>query len=366
MGMERPAWTIAFFVIWILVIPGVLLTHISVGKLIPVIKDLPDNVVKGFDEVFRFSYLEQDAKNLKSVSATALTNCNNFVAATSCPNQEYTNYIANNINTLSPNNGPAITTATSQAKQQIDALFASSLSTVNKVANDKYFGNDDLAATADKLNAITEKTNEIMEPTMDCTLAIPVFCEIYNNADGIVNGMSQVTKAIDEFKNSDAIDRWDDNASFLQYLHAMPYLMVLALVLFSIFWLRGGVCCCCRGGTKSAVFALFPFAIFWLVSFIIYAVVFASGTAVKYYQSEITTGDALRGKPTLKEAIDHIQTEYPKFWNVVFADMVDPLDLLLSASYFFVAVAILILVYALLECCCMPYRKSEDDAAANS
>jgi len=363
MALQRPVWTICFFVIWILVIPGVLLTHISVGKLIPVLSDLPDNVIKGFDEVFKFAYLEQDSLNLQTTCSTALTQCNNINAATVCPASQYVNYlqVTANLNVL---NTQSIQTV--QPKAAINALFANSLAIVDKVANDKYFGTDDLQNTATQLNSITAEIARIEEPTMSCITAVPVFCEIYNNAGQIVSGMAQVTKAIDEFRNADIVQRWDDHKSFLTALHGMPYIMVMALLLFSFFWLRGGVCCCCRGGTKSSCFALIPFALFWLVAFVIYLVVFIVGTVIKYHKNEIHVGDALKGNPTLEEAIDHIKTEYPEFWKTVFADMVDPLDLLLSSSYFFVIVAVLIIFYAFLECCCMPYRKSEEEAAASS
>jgi len=181
--------------------------------------------------------------------------------------------------------------------------------------------------------------------------------------------MGQVDKAINEFKNSDVVKEWDDKKDLLTFLHALPYLSVIALLFFACFWWRGGVCCCCRDGTKAGTLALIPSILFWLVSFVIYAIVMFTGIVVKYMADKIEV-PVLNGKPTLDAAITHIQTNYPEFWNVVFHDMVDGLDELLMASYFFVAVCLLQSAYSCLEICCCPYRakakKTEAEAAADN
>jgi len=339
--------------IWLLVIPGILLTHLAVGKLIGPISDLPANIVKGFDEVFKFAYLEQDSKDVKASAGGAVGQCSvggvALDAATVCPTNAYssdpTAYStadgSGNMNTVAAN-------------AAIQKSFATSLSIVQKVANDKYFGTEELQETADSLNKITQELNQL-DPSMPCVAGVPAFCGIWDNGDKLVQGMAQVQAEIDKFEESDMIERWDEHKGILTFLHAVPYIMVIGLLFFTIFWWRGGVCCCCRDGTKCGTFALIGFVLCWLLSFIIYLVVLAVGCVFKFAANrlEITM---LKGKPTLDEAVDHIQTNYPEFWNVVFADLEEGLDDLFKSSWFFTVASLVIVLYAMCECCCCPYR----------
>jgi hypothetical protein len=133
MGLQRPAWTICFCFIAILLVPGALLTHLSVGKLIPAIGDMPTNLVNGFDEVFKFKYLSADSDHLKNNASAVISKCN-VQASMTCPT----------INSISQTQlfninkrGPVSTLA---EKNAIDGIFTRSLNTINKVANDKYLG----------------------------------------------------------------------------------------------------------------------------------------------------------------------------------------------------------------------------------
>jgi len=348
--MQRPCWTIAFGIICVLVVPGAVLTHMSVIELIPNIEDLPGNIVKGFDEVFKFAYLTQDSTNVKTASAGVVNSCGFSNAAVTCPNFK--------VNTITQ--GQIVQTGA--AKTAIQKAFTSSLSIVSRIANDKYLGTADLQATAKKLNKITADLNKI-KPSMRCYEAIPTFCSIYTSADGIVGGIAEVDKAINSFKTSDAVTMFEDNKQLLIVLHALPYFLVLSLIFFGCFWWKGGVCCCCRGGTTCGTLALLPSILLWIASFVIYLVVMVVGLGIKYAAHKIEV-PVLNGKPTLDVAIAHIQTNYPKFWNVVFADMVDGLDLLLLASFFFVAACLFQSFYSSLEICCCPYRKKAEPKAA--
>jgi len=349
LGMQRPAWTLGFCFVWTLVIPGVILTHFSLVKLLPHISDLPQNIVQGFDETFKFAYLEQDSKAVKSAAAEALLKCD-VNASLVCPNENYpTEY--------DPMDRKSNTTV---EKAKIVAGFQNSLSVIQMVANDKYFGVDQLKPTPESLNTIVSNMTEL-SGEMPCLKSTPVYCRIYKSSGEIVSGMSKVTEALDAFKNSDIVQRWTDHEDKLVALHALPYIMVLSLVCFSFFWMRGGVCCCCRGGT-IATLALIPFALFWLTSFVIYFIIFILGVGIKYLADKVPV-PVLRGEPNLKEAITHLETQFAAFWNLVFADMADGLDLLLDASAFFVVVALLIALYSGCVCCCCPYRaKAKQEA----
>jgi len=245
------------------------------------------------------------------------------------------------------------TSNTTAEKTQIVAGFQNSLSIIKKVANDEYLGVDELKPTADSLNKIVEDLDQL-SGEMECFKSTPVYCSIYESAGQIVTGMATVTEALDTFKNSEIVKRWSDHEDQLVALHALPYIMVLALLFFTCFWVRGAVCCCCREGTIAGL-ALIPFVLLWLTSFVIYFIIFVMGVLIKYFADKVPV-PVLKTEPSLEQAIVHLQTQYTAFWNLVFADMADGLDLLLNASAFFVAVALIIGIYSSCICCCCPYR----------
>lgn len=338
----------SFAIIAILVLPGLILTHMSVGALIPTISDLPANLIQGFDEVFKFAYLKKDSENMKAACVTTLNDCKVIDPALTCPNFK-----------PDPNNPTQKTSVdTTASKAAIKTAFTNSLSVVQKIANDKYFGTADFKETANNLNKVTAEVDKI-QPSMKCYAAVPTFCTMWTSSDGLVKGMDQVNKAIDTFKTSDMIKTFDDNKDLLTILHALPYFLVISLLFFACFWWKGGVCCCCRGGSVIGSLAIIPSALFWLAAFIIYTVVMAVGCSIKYFSNKIEV-PVFQGKPTLDVAVKHIIDNYPEFWNVVFKDMVAALDLLLLASFFFVAACILQSLYSCLEMCCCPYRAKDE------
>lgn len=337
-------------------LPGILLTHLSLIKLIPEVEDLPGNVIKGFDEVFKFAYLEADSIEVQNAANDVIINgCGK--TTTFCSTAQQTCDPNLGQQALNACSGTAPTTKIQEAKTKIKAAFARSLAVVKRVASDQYFGQPGLEDTAKQLDDITQQVDQIPD-SGECIAALPVFCEISTSADSIVLGMSQVTAEIDKFKDSDIVKQWDENKTYLTLLHCMPYFMVIAMLFFTLFWYRGGVCCCCRDGTKAGC-GLILMAIFWLASFILYVIVLATGIALSVLQKDIEV-PVLKGKPSLEQAIDHIEFQYPEFWNIVFAGLVDGLDQLYKASWFFNVVALIIVIYGFCECCCCPYRKKAD------
>lgn len=321
------------------------MTHMAVNQLLDPLKELPTNIVKGFDQVLKFAYLEQDSKDVKAACASALLQCN-ITASMVCPTSKFPSPAATS--QLASMNA-------SVPKIEILKSFDNSLTLVRKVASDKYFGTAGLKTTAESLNNITSELKQ-MNNTMQCFKATPIFCTIFKSSDNIVDGMSQVSNAINDFKTNDIIEQWGERGDLLIFLHALPYFLVLSLLFFAFFIWKGGVCCCCRSGTFVGTLALVPFAIFWLLAFGIYMIVCAIGFVMKFASDRIDV-PGLHEKGTLDDVISHIQSSYPEFWNVVFADMEHGLDVLFKASLFFVVACLLIAVYAGCECCCCPYRK---------
>lgn len=340
--MQRPAWTITFGFICLLIVPGAILTHMSVTNVIQPLSDLPDNVVKGFDEIFKFSYLEADAGSVKTQAEGTLTKCN---------------YLATACGTGAPVPNPTQSISTGTEKASIAALFNNSLATVERIANDKYLGTPELQATGNDLKTLTNEVNNIKDP-MKCIEAVPVFCGIYAASDGIVNGTSQVQSALAEFKNSELVLEFQARKNSLNFLHALPYFMAIALLSFAFFIWKNGVCCCCREGTLCGSLATIPFILFWLISFIIYVVCLGIGFGIKYFADRIPVS-VLRGDPSLDQVVVHFETNYPEFWNIVFKDLAEGLDQLYHASFFFTFAALLIVFYSLFVCCCRPWQPSE-------
>lgn len=347
---DRPVWTSCFLFVWILVVPGALLTHRSLDTLLPHLRVLPQNLAKGFDETFKFAYLQQDSLRVERAAEAALLKCR-VAASVNCSNISSLGLSAQG------------TSNTSKEQASMASSFETSLSMVNTIANDKYFGIHDLKSTARSLNTIVDDMQKL-NATMKCIVSAPVFCNIYTSAGHILAGMSSVHIAIDKFKTSDIVERWEDNHRFLILLHGAPYIIVAALLFFTCFWMRGGVCCCCKGGTTASL-ALIPYALLWLVSFAIYFAIFAMGVTLKYFPWRVNV-PALKWSPNLEDVIKHIQLTHPEFWELVFANMVDGLDLLLKASAFFVFALLIVAVYSLSECCFCPYRKHAQEGKETS
>lgn len=344
MAMQRPAWTICFFLCCALIVPGAILTHIALVESIPWLEDLPENIDKGLQDVFKFAEFKFDTSKVVEAAEIAVGICN-LNATEVCPPKQYP---------------PLYTQAnTSSQRREIINRLNSSLVRVSRVAHDKYFGVTELQPTANDLDEITQEFQKT-EDVMPCSAAVPVYCEIHTAANDIITGYDDVDAALNRFSSGEIIDDWEEYAPYLEVMHSMPYILVVGVMFFYCFWMRGGVCCCCEGGTLCG-FVLIFYAIFWLLCFILYFVICVVGISVKYFADryEVTVFD---GNPTVDEVLDHIQTKFPEFWNVVFADMEDGLSTLLTASFFMVAASLLIVFYSCCECCCCPYRGAKDAA----
>jgi len=337
--MQRPAWTIALIAVWLLILPGLILTHYALVSLLPSIQNLPENVVVGIEETLRLSYLKSDSEKIKTASTDALGKCN-AVPVADCNYNTQTNSADVNV------------------KNELDTIrgaFDDSLTVVQKFANDPYFGVPDMQETADSLNDISNDMKNLPDE-MKCYESNVVFCKMHSSADDIVDGMSQVNEALDQFKNSDLLALFVQYSDYLVILHAFPYILVLGMLCLTFFWSRSHKGCCPHG------LCYIPFILFWLVNFAFYLVVAAVGVLTQSSAKHIEIS-TLKNKPTIEEFLTHIQTEFKDFWDVVFLDMMDGLQLLLSASFFYVAVALLIILYSFCLCCCRPYKEENSGKA---
>jgi len=327
-----------FLFMWISIIPGAIYTHIALSKLLPGVADLPTNIASGFDEVLKFAKLEEDSASITEAASRALAKCGK-TPATGCFNYQVVPQTVN----------------TTVEKKQIQDAFSRSLNTVKKVTSDPYFGVSDFENTDQQLTKILDDLNSI-NSVLSCTEAVPTYCEIHVASGSIVEGIGAVNKAIEDFKGSEFVERWEDNEQLFVFLHVLPYILVLGMLCFTFFWWQGGICCCFKGGTFVGSLALPFFFVFWAAAFVIWAIIAITGTILKYGADRIDA-PVLKGPPTLKVAIDHVRTAFPEFWDLVFAPLVEGLELLLPCAWLFFGITILIGLYSMCECCCCPYRK---------
>merc|ERR1712032_847413 len=279
----RAVCTGCYLGLWVVLIFPLVLTHMAVSDLVPVLKDLPDNLHKGFYEEFKFDLLKTDAKNVKDAAEQGLSTCG--VTTAQCetgamPTYPPYNTVAN----------------TSLSLQKITDAFDNSLSIVKKVSSDKYFSVGPLIDTAKDLEEIINETKKL-EGEDRCLVTNEAFCEVYKSSDSLTEGADMATGKIDEFQDSDAVNMFKDNADVLNAMHGIPYAMVIALLFFSCFWYKDAACCCCGGACLGGGVLIFH-AIFWLVSIVGCAIVTSIGYAFTEGQEQVDLkGAGLAGPP---------------------------------------------------------------------
>lgn len=342
----RKIWTGTYVLTWILLFIGMIIYHIAIDDVVPYLENLPKNIKKGFDDTFKFANLETDSLDTKTQATTALAKCG--------------------VTPPCSGGGSALQSSqTAAEKAKITKNFDSSLSTVAKVCNDKYFGTEALQDTGRQLNEMMSILDQIPVTDSPCAVTNGLYCSMYSLADGVIAGVGGVNKEIDSFTTSDEVKAWEDNAEYLNYLHALPYMLVISALFLACGWYLHGscwCCCCCRkgqAGARSCLWVL-PHSLFWFVFFIINSIIVVIGYVVQNNLDEVKL-DMLNNKPTLDVFIDHVQAVYPDFWNVVFGKMETGLEDMWKSALIFEVFCILIVVYGCCMCCIRPYRDLETD-----
>uniref|UniRef100_A0A7S1MCF9 Uncharacterized protein n=1 Tax=Alexandrium catenella TaxID=2925 RepID=A0A7S1MCF9_ALECA len=341
MAVMRAASTCCFFVCWLLVVASALMYHVVVARLLPPLQDLPTNIATGFDDVFRFAYMTRDAQTVKDSAASALSKCN-VVASAACPSYQ-----------MRPVPGESNTT---DERNAIVTAFRESLATVQRVADDEYFGTAELQKTAQELANMTASIAQLSD-TMPCSDSNVLYCNIYKAGETVISEVASVRAEMDRFRDSPAVDNFEEQSSWLLVLHALPWLLVVAMLSLSIFWCQGGLCCCQAGGSVYAWCSLLPFVVFWLLTFILMFVVVAAGVVLKVGSGDVVL-DQLRGRPTLAQLVEHIETKFPDFYNVAIADLISAFKAWVGASAIMLAVSVVVLLHSCCLCCARPYRKT--------
>lgn len=345
--MLRAVSNICFVFTWVLVIAGAVMYHVVVARVLPPLTDLPVNLATGFDDVFRFSYMQQDAANVTASAARALGKCG-VVASSACAG-----------NAPLSVNGSSDTRA---ERESIVAALQNSLSTIGRVAGDRYFGTPPLQGVAQEIGNITAGVAQLSGAT-DCAQSSAVYCDIYRAATALDSRVSGVQAEIETFKGSKDADNFEDFSRYFHLLHVLPYFLVIAMIFFSCFWGQGAICCGTEASRFScfwgrfACFTLIPFAVFWLASFVLTVAVVVGRGAVKSDAAEARI-NYLQGDPTVAEVLEHLEAKFPEFWSYVFANLVSGLTAWVGASAVLLAINAFVMAYAVCLCCAQPYRKS--------
>lgn len=286
----------------------------SISRVIPPLQDLKTNLNNGFYDELRFSSLEDDANVTATAASDALALCS-VNAEDDCSSDV-------KVNTATSDNAPY--------KATIEAALSNSLSRINVVLTDKYFGTDDMQATAVRITYITENISSL-DTNASCTETSVGYCSIYSNAYFIVSETEIVTEQIDKYVNSEIVNTWEDNKDLLTYLYALPLVLILSALFFFLFWWKDAACVCSKGGSKIGCCFLLLHSFFCFAFFIIATIVCSVGWVVQYESDEITTDNTFKGDPSLKELLDHVETTYPTLWNSVMGDLEPALKLFLAS-----------------------------------
>lgn len=346
MKMERPAWTICFGVLWLIIFAAVIIMHLALIKVVPSIQDFPTNLQDGFEEILGLEEMQSLAKKVKTNSEDALQKCSLLSGICST--------IESNPSAAGPFCSSTTVDPTSE-RDGIKGAFDDGLSKLQKIGNDKYLGTSDMEAASDEVDAMMAELDGITS-TEDCCTVAGAFCVTWRSGDELEKQYSTVKDGVDSFTSGEAIDTFNRYAGNLKYLHALPWVLVLSSLAFVVMWMKNGACCCCKNGSLVQAIGLsLPQGLLWLISFLIMTVFAAVGYAFEFYVLEQEVGDDFKGDPTVGDLLVHFQTEFPEFWDIVFADMESGLALFRISASIFVIVCLFIAVYSCCFCCLRPY-----------
>lgn len=349
--LSRACCTTLLLLLWGLVAVGVIYCHMAISMVVPALQEMPANLKKGFYEVLKFDSVSADAESVKNSAADALYLCNVY------PSQ------CSNLQNLPAT--PSTTSNTAAQKQAIQDAFTRSLSVILKVATDEYFGTEAMNATATQLQGIISDLESIDVTTpQPCAGTNKLYCSIYENAEQIKDGADKVKGEVDQFCNTDEMQTWTDYAADMELLYALPYVLVVAMIFFTLFWFKDAACLCC-GGSCCGSLAAIAYTLLWFIFFTFSLIVCVVGYVIRNKAGEVMIKGVFAKDVSLEALLNHIQDEYTAFWDVVFKDLVAGLEMFNGAFAIFVAVCLVVMMYALSVCCCRPYtgKKAPQDAS---
>mmetsp|Transcript_7956 Transcript_7956/g.17677 ORF Transcript_7956/g.17677 Transcript_7956/m.17677 type:complete len:369 (+) Transcript_7956:94-1200(+) len=349
----RSCWTVCFVVLWVLVVIGLVLCHVAIADAVGPIGDLPSEIEAGFYESLKFNKLEEDATQVRDSAQSAIALCNPLAAP---PGSSRCSSDAGAL---------MVFYDTSTQLSAISDAFDSSLTIIDKVVSDIYFGVEDLKATADSITEIKAEFNDLQgrAQPLPCAVSQPLYCTIFEQANTIITEKQNVDAQIKEFTEGDEVESFESRTSYLNGMHVVPYILVIGMLFFTCFWYKDATLC----NSMTGVCAELLFLLFWVVALVLNTIVVAIGSAVAFASEDISipaSSSGLNLDATLRELLDHIETEFPEFYSRVFQPLSDPLLMLLRGTLVFEVFLILIVLYGMCLCCCRPYRESGNSSVS--
>jgi hypothetical protein len=343
--ISHPIWTGLLVIAWIMVFIVVILTHAAVGKIVPPIVDLPTNVLKGFNETLGFQDIVKDGNIIKTQARDAMLLCRAGNNPLTCGSvSSYT----------------SSTAVTSSQYAAISAAFANSISLIQKVTTDRCIDGD-FGSTPTFSTQIRDELLALDPGELNCDVVFDSYCILYTAGKGLVDGAGIAIQAIEDMANAKAIKDVTKHADKLKAMHALPWILVVTMVFFTMFWAHnGGVCCCCEGGSMlGCCCLLMPSVLFWFVFFVFACIILAVGIAFSIYVADETPSGISRC--TVSDTIDHLELQYSAFYDMVLKDLVDGCNIFYSSSQVAVALCLIIGLYACCICVFRPYRKKKGE-----
>jgi len=328
---------------------SLIMTHVAVAGLIGPLTDFPDNLKKGFYSELKFDYISSDGLTVKAEAADALIACGVTVAACDAGTLETmcTDNLMANLQDCQRD------IDNSAHLQNIQDAFSNSLTIIRQVATDPFFGVDDLADTAGYLDEIVEEMDELGTVT-NCGGQNVAYCAIYQQADLLVDGGSAATDAIDALMDNDLVNDFDKFADNLPFLHGLPYILIISMIFFTVFWYKDAAFCGCGGSFLGSAAVLFHW-LTWIPSFILSCIIWGTGYAFQNELDKVELNGTFKEDTNLQALFDHISVAYPGFWGIVITPLEDPLKMLYDAFGLFLVFCVIILFYGWGTCCCRPY-----------
>lgn len=339
--------TLILMGMWILEICALALAHQGISAVIPVMRDLPDNIVDGFNTQLGIGELKSGMETVQEEAEKVLVKCKvvaPLAFESACEAIE---------GGTDPTNPTATDTAVADTeKAAIQQAFDDGLDKATKVVNDDYFGKPEMAAAAEGLNNITAQLADARTGDAPCLAQNKAYCGMRKAAVSTLGQVDTVNDAIKGLTEAPAWVTFEESVSpLLPVLHAVPYVGVLSLALFTFVWASDG-------GLKTKV--AYGFHLFLaLVGIVIAAVVVGLNLAFGAGADRIKVPDGVLAKDgaTVEILKEHIKTEFNELWVVIFVPFGDAGTKLGNAFMVFLAVAIISIIYGMLFCCIKPYKK---------
>mmetsp|Transcript_141419 Transcript_141419/g.439539 ORF Transcript_141419/g.439539 Transcript_141419/m.439539 type:complete len:350 (-) Transcript_141419:168-1217(-) len=313
-----------------------ILIHVAFNALIEPLVKLPQNLLTGINDVLHFATLKTDAASVAAQAQATLQKCG--VNVGQCPSPPSSNRTSN----------------TAAELAGIQAIFKSTLASVEKTANDKYLGIGDFQKAGADLKAIHAKMDEaakIQQPT-PCDVTDPLYCSIYTASIAAQSAAAQVQQGVDKITNSKEVKEFKNQTKNVKTgLNVLPYLFWLSTLFYVCFFFskrpscRGGAapCCACTWHT-----------IFFVISIILCIVFVVIGLVVMRVSKDVTLKDPFQGSPTIVQLVDHIEVTFPRFYDKVFKDLIGGLKKTWDAWVVFLVAHIILSAHAC-GCCCGVY-----------